>query len=119
MSNNALSAAGYVKALNDMFGVDVREDAVQDAMRELATYSELQFETLRGRYKRVGDAYILLAVENTVMHNGAWDRYIAHIKATETTIIAQSVVNKRLMKWLLRNGFKRTKNHKDWLIWRK
>lgn len=119
MNNNALSAAGYVKSINDMFGVDVREDAVHDAMRELATYRELHFETLRGWYKRVSDTYILLAVTNTVMHNGAWHRYIDHIKATETTIVAQSVINKRLMNWLLRNGFNRTKNHKDWLIWRK
>ena len=56
MTNNALSAAGYVKALNDMFGVNVREDDVKNAMRGLATYRELRFETLRGRYKRVGHA---------------------------------------------------------------
>lgn len=118
MGLGVVNAPGYAKALNDMFGVSVSESDIVEAMRELATYRELQFETLRGQYKIVHDAYILLAVENTVMHNGAWVRYIDHLKATQSTIIIQSVINKRLMGWLLRNGFNRTKKHKDWVIWR-
>lgn len=104
--------------LSDIFGIDIPVDHAAEALKELATYHDLQFETLRGQYKMVGDAYMLLAVENTQMHNGAWVRYIAHLKTTQHTIIAQSVVNKRLYKWLLRNGFSQTKKHKDWLIWR-
>lgn len=106
------------KALSDIFQIDITPDYAAEAMRELATYHELQFETLRGKYKLNGDSYILLAVENTQMHNGAWVRYIDYLKATYKTIVVQSVVNKRLLAWFLRNGFRVTKKHKDWVIWR-
>lgn len=105
------------KRLSEFFGIDIPPAHAAEAMRELATYRDLQFETLRGKYKMHGDAYILLAVENTQMHNGAWVRYIDHLKATQNTIIVQSVVNKRLLQWFLKNGFTRTKKHKDWVKW--
>ncbi len=105
--------------LSDIFGINIPVAHAAEAMQELATYHNLEFETLRGKYKMTGDAYILLAVENTQMNNGAWIRYIDHLKATQNTIIVQSVINKRLMGWLLRNGFARTKKHKDWVVWKK
>lgn len=106
------------KRLSDIFQIDISPEYAAEAMRELATYHDLEFETLRGKYKLNGDSYILLAVENTKMHNGAWVRYIDHLKATYKTIVVQSVVNKRLMVWLLNNNFVQTKKHKDWVIWR-
>lgn len=104
--------------LSDIFQIDITPEYAAEAMKELATYHDLQFETLRGKYKLSGDSYILLAVENTQMHNGAWARYIDHLKATQSTVVVQSVVNKRLYSWLIRNGFSRTKKHKDWVVWR-
>lgn len=106
------------KALSDIFGIQIAPADAADALKELQTYHDLNFETLRGKYKMHKDSYILLAVENTQPHNGAWVRYIDHLKATQSTIIVQSLVNKRLYGWFIRNGFKRTKKHKDWVIWR-
>lgn len=106
------------KLLSDISHVDISPERAAEAMKELATYHDLQFETLRGKYKLNGDSYILLAVENTQMHNGAWVRYIAYLKATYKTIVVQSVVNERLLVWFLNNNFVRTKRHKDWVIWR-
>lgn len=105
------------KTLSDIWGINIPVAHAAEALKELATYRDLEYETLRGKYKMHNDAYILLAVENTEMHNGAWVRYIEHLKATQSTIIVQSVVNKRLLKWFIRNGFNRTKKHKDWVIW--
>lgn len=107
------------KRLSDIFQIDITPEYAAEAMKELATYHDLEFETLRGKYKMNGDSYILLAVENTNMHNGAWVRYIDHLKATYKTVVVQSVVNKRLMVWLLNNSFVQTKKRKDWVIWRK
>lgn len=107
------------KRLSDIFQIDITPEYAAEAMKELATYHDLEFETLRGKYKLNGDSYILLAVENTQMHNGAWARYIDYLKATYKTVVVQSVVNKRLMVWLLNNNFVQTKKHKDWVIWRK
>jgi hypothetical protein len=104
--------------LSDIFGINISVDHAAKAMAELATYSDLQFETLEGKYKINGDCYILLSVINNQQHNGTWQRYIDHLKATQNTIIVQEVVNDRLMGWLLRNGFARTKKHKDWVIWK-
>lgn len=106
------------KRLSDIFQVDITPEYAAEAMKELATYHDLEFETLRGKYKLNGDSYILLAVENTQMHNGAWVRYIDYLKATYKTVVVQSVVNPRLLVWLSNNGFERTKKHKDWVIWR-
>lgn len=106
------------KALSDIFHIDVSPECADEAMTELAKYHDLQFETLRGKYKLNGDSYILLAIENTQMHNGAWARYIDYLKATYKTVVIQSVVNKRLLSWFLRNGFVVTKKHKDWAVWR-
>lgn len=115
-----MNPAAVANYLSTQFGMDVSEEMAAEAYKELMTYHDLQFETLRGKYKlsEKGDCYILLAVENTVMHNGAWNRYIDHLKATYKTVVVQSVVNKRLLGWLLRNGFSVTKKHKDWVIWR-
>lgn len=105
-------------ALHHMYGITVTPDEAEAAYKELGTYHELHFETLRGKYKLAGDCYVLLAVENTQMHNGAWVRYIDSLKATYPTIVVQSVVNKRLYGWFLRNGFKRTAKNKHNVIWR-
>lgn len=115
-----MNAATMAQYLSNEFGIDVTEDAAAQAYKELMTYHDLQFETLRGKYKlsEKGDCYILLAVENTQPHNGAWIRYIDCLKADYSSILVQSVVNKRLLEWFLRNGFARTKKHKDWVIWR-
>jgi hypothetical protein len=116
-----MDTAAAAKYLRDTFGMDISDDMAAEAYKELMTYQDLKFETLRGKYKlsEKGNCYILLAVENTKPHNGAWVRYIDDLKASYQTIVVQSVVNDRLMGWLLRNGFSRTKKHKDWAIWRK
>ena len=106
------------KRLSDIFGIDIPVDHAAKAMEELATYSDLQFETLEGKYKVNGDCYMLLSVINNQQHNGAWVRYIDYLKANYKTVVVQEVVNKRLMQWLLKNGFTTTKKHKDWVIWR-
>lgn len=107
------------QALQKLFGVTVTLDEVDDALYALATYKELNFETLVGKYKLLKpDTYVLLAVQNTVPHNGAWARYIDHLKETYNVIIVQSIFNKRLKKWLARNGFTVTKNNKDNMVWR-
>ena len=115
-----MQPAAIAKYLSEQFGMNITEEYAAEAYQELMTYRDLSFETLRGKYKlsEKGDCYILLAVENTQMHNGAWVRYITHLKATYKTIVVQSVVNPRLLQWFLRNGFSRTKKHKDWVIWR-
>ena len=115
-----MSPAAVANYLSDQFGINISEQMAVDVYKELMTYKDIEFETLRGKYKlsAKGDCYILLAVENTQMHNGAWRRYIDHLKATYGTVLVQSVVNPRLVQWLLRDGFVRTKKHKDWLIWR-
>jgi len=107
-----------VQRLSEIFGIDISEDHAAEALSELETYRDIKFETLRGKYKMSADVYILLAVNNTKMNNGAWVRYIDHLKETQNTVIIQSVVNKRLYKWLINNGFSQTKKHKDWVIWR-
>lgn len=106
------------KRLSDIFHIDIPVEHAAKALQELATYSDFEFETLEGKYKIKGDCYFLLSVINNDIGNGAWQRYVDHIKATHKTIVVQEVVNTRLMGWLLRNGFNRTKKHKDWVIWR-
>lgn len=108
------------QALQKLFGVTVTFDEVDDALYALATYKELNFETLVGKYKLLKpDTYVLLAVQNTVPHNGAWARYIDYLKENYNVIIVQSIFNKRLKKWLARNGFTVTKNNKDNMVWRR
>lgn len=108
------------QALQKLFGVTVTLDEIDDALYALATYKELNFETLVGKYKLLKpDTYVLLAVQNTVPHNGAWARYIDHLKENYNVIIVQSIFNKRLKKWLARNGFTVTKNNKDNMVWRR
>ena len=108
------------QALQKLFGVTVTLDEVDDALYALATYKELNFETLVGKYKLLKpDTYVLLAVQNTVPHNGAWARYIDYLKENYNVIIVQSIFNKRLKKWLARNGFTVTKNNKDNMVWRR
>ena len=108
------------QALQKLFGVTVTLDEVNDALYALATYKELNFETLVGKYKLLKpDTYVLLAVQNTAPHNGAWARYIDHLKENYNVIIVQSIFNKRLKKWLARNGFTVTKNNKDNMVWRR
>lgn len=106
------------KTLTNMLGIDITPEHTTEAINELQAYHDLGFETIRGKYKVIGDYYIILAVQNTVLHNGAWGRYIDCLKASYQTVMVQSVVNKRLYKWFLRDGFKRTKNDNDSLIWR-
>ena len=75
---------------------------------------------MRGKYKLLKpDTYVLLAVENTHPHNGAWSRYIAALKNKYNVIIVQSILNKRLKVWLIKNNFHVTKHNKDNMIWRK
>lgn len=108
------------QALQKLFGVTVTLDEVDDTLYALATYKELNFETLVGKYKLLKpDTYVLLAVQNTVPHNGAWARYIDYLKENYNVIIVQSIFNKRLKKWLARNGFTVTKNNKDNMVWRR
>nr|DAN39139.1 MAG TPA: hypothetical protein [Bacteriophage sp.] len=108
------------QALQKLFGVTVTLDEVDDALYALATYKELNFETLVGKYKLLKpDTYVLLAVQNTVPHNGAWARYIDYLKENYNVIVVQSIFNKRLKKWLARNGFTITKNNKDNMVWRR
>lgn len=108
------------QALQKLFGVTVTLDEVDDALYALAIYKELNFETLVGKYKLLKpDTYVLLAVQNTVPHNGAWARYIDYLKENYNVIIVQSIFNKRLKKWLARNGFTVTKNNKDNMVWRR
>lgn len=108
------------QALQKLFGVTVTLDEVDDALYALATYKELNFETLVRKYKLLKpDTYVLLAVQNTVPHNGAWARYIDHLKENYNVIIVQSIFNKRLKKWLARNGFTVTRNNKDNMVWRR
>ena len=106
------------RQIKEWWGIDVPLADVEKAFADLSEYQPLRFETLRGKYKVTKNAYVLLAVENTVMHNGAWVRYIDDLKANYETIVVQSVINRRLLAWFLRNGFERTKKHKDWVIWR-
>ena len=108
------------QALQKLFGVTVTLDEVDDALYALATYKELNFETLVGKYKLLKpDTYVLLAVQNLQPHNGAWARYIDYLKENYNVIIVQSIFNKRLKKWLARNGFTVTKNNKDNMVWRR
>ena len=108
------------QALQKLFGVTVTLDEVDDALYALATYKELNFETLVGKYKLLKpDTYVLLAVQNTVPHNGAWVRYIDNLKENYNVVIVQSIFNKRLKKWLARNGFTVTENNKDNMVWRR
>jgi hypothetical protein len=108
------------QALQKLFGVTVTLDEVDDALYALATYKELNFETLVGKYKLLKpDTYVLLAVQNTVPHNGAWARYVDYLKENYNVVIVQSIFNKRLKKWLARNGFTVTKNNKDNMVWRR
>lgn len=108
------------QSLEKLFGVTVTTEEIDDALYALATYNNLEFETLRGKYKLLKpDTYVLLAVENTQPHNGAWPRYIAALKSKYNVIIVQSIINKRLKKWLARNGFTITENNKDNMIWRR
>lgn len=108
------------QALQKLFGVTVTLDEVDDALYALATYKELNFETLVGKYKLLKpDTYVLLAVQNTVPHNGAWARYIDHLKENYNVVIVQSIFNKRLKKWLACNRFTVTKNNKDNMVWRR
>lgn len=108
------------QSLEKLFGVTVTTEEIDDAMHALATYNNLEFETLRGKYKLLKpDTYVLLAVENTRPHNGAWPRYIASLKSEYNVIIVQSILNKRLKVWLMNNGFRVTKRNKDNMVWRK
>ena len=108
------------QSLEKLFGVTVTTEEINDALYALATYNNLEFETLRGKYKLLKpDIYVLLAVENTQPHNGAWPRYIASLKSKYNVIIVQSILNKRLRIWLINNGFRVTKHDKDNMIWRK
>ena len=108
------------QSLEKLFGVTVTTEEIDDALYALATYNNLEFETLRGKYKLLKpDTYVLLAVENTQPHNGAWPRYIAALKNKYNVIIVQSILNKRLRIWLINNGFHVTKHNKDNMVWRK
>ncbi len=107
------------QTLTNMLGIEITPEHAAEAINELQAYHNLEFETLWGKYKVVGDCYIILAVHNTEPHNGAWGNYIDYLKANYNKVLVQSVVNKRLYKWFLRDGFRRTKNDKDSLIWRK
>ena len=108
------------QSFEKLFGVTVTIDEVDEALCELATYRELNFETLVGKYKLLKpDVYVLLAVQNLKPHNGAWVRYIDYLKQNYNVVIVQSILNKRLKKWLVRNGFIVTKGNKDNMIWRK
>lgn len=108
------------QSLEKLFGVTVTTEEIGDALYALATYNNLEFETLRGKYKLLKpDTYVLLAVENTQPHNGAWSRYIEALKRDYNVIIVQSILNKRLKVWLMNNGFRFTKHNKDNMIWRK
>lgn len=83
------------QSLEKLFGVTVTTEEIDDALYALATYNNLEFETLRGKYKLLKpDTYVLLAVENTQPHNGAWPRYIASLKSEYNVIIVQSILNK-------------------------
>ena len=89
------------QSLERLFGVSVTRGEVDDVLYALATYKELNFETLVGKYKLLKpDTYILLAVQNLEPHNGAWARYIANLKENYNTIIVQSILNRRLKRWL-------------------
>jgi len=118
MSQNKLSPDRAVALLNRM-GVSVTREVAEQAIETLGTYEEGRFETLQICYKIKGSTYILLAVQNNEMGNGAWQRYIDHLKANYQTIVVETIVNISLMQWFLRNGFTQTKKHKDWAIWRK
>lgn len=108
------------QCLEKLFGVKVTVDEVDEALYALATYKELNFETLVGKYKLLKpDTYVLLSVQNLKPHNGAWARYIDHLKQNYSVIIVQSILNRRLKKWLVRNGFTVTKGNKDNMVWRK
>lgn len=108
------------QSLEKLFGVTVTTEEIDDALYALATYNNLEFETLRGKYKLLKpDTYVLLAVENTQPHNGAWPRYVASLKNKYNVIIVQSILNKRLKVWLINNDFHVTKHNKDNMIWRK
>ena len=105
------------QCLEKLFGVKVSIDEVDEALYALATYRELKFETLVGKYKLLKpDTYVLLAVQNLKPHNGAWVRYIDHLKKNYNVVIVQSILNKRLKKWLVRNGFTITKGNKDNMV---
>lgn len=106
------------KRLSELFGREISESFAAEALAELEAYDDLQFETLEGKYKLNGDCYILLSVINNEMGNGAWSRYIDHLKASYKTIVVQEVVNKRLYVWFLRNGFKKTRKHKNWVVYK-
>lgn len=112
-----MTPAQAAERLSKTFGIEISESFAAEALNKLATYSDLQFETLEGKFKVKGDCYTLLSVINNDIGNGAWSRYIDQLKQTYKTIVVQSVVNKRLYYWFLRNGFKQTKKHKDWVIW--
>lgn len=108
------------QSLEKLFGVKVTTDEVDDALYALATYKELNFETLVGKYKLLKpDTYVLLSVQNLEPHNGAWARYVDHLKENYSTIIIQSILNSSLKRWLARNGFTQTKRNKDNMVWRK
>jgi len=119
MSQNTLTPDRAVELLKRQFHIDVSRETAEEAIAKLGEYEEGTFETLQLCYKRKGSTYILLAVQNHVMHNGAWQRYIDHLKANYDTIVVETIVNISLMQWFLRNGFTQTKKHKDWAIWRK
>lgn len=122
LTSNIDSAKAEVlrQSLEKLFGVTVTTEEIDDALYALATYNNLEFETLRGKYKLLKpDTYVLLAVENTQPHNGAWPRYIAALKNKYNVIIVQSILNKRLRIWLINNGFRVTKHNKDNMVWRK
>lgn len=114
-----MTTAVATQRLKDVFGLDVDEARVIEALEALDTYTDFRYETLCGAHKINYDQYILLSVENTHPGNGAWQRYIDHLKSNYQTIVVQEVANKGLLQWFLRNGFERTKKHKCWVIWRK
>ena len=114
----SMTPQAAANALYNIFGIRVTPEMAKDALKELHEYNNLNFETLIGKYKVVRDTYILLAVENTEMHNGAWSRYITYLKANYRSVIVQAVMNKRLRGWLIRNGFKSTRRDRDSFIWR-
>lgn len=115
----SMTPQAAANALYNVFGITVTPEMAGDALKELHEYNNLNFETLWGKYKVVRDTYILLAVKNTEMHNGAWQRYVDHLKTNYRSIIVQAVMNRRLRGWLVRNDFKSTRHDRDSFIWSK
>ena len=103
-----------VKTLSDIFGVEISLELATEALAELDTYEDLEYGTLRGKYKLNPSSTVIsiLAIENTKMNNGDFAKYVSKIKSEYSAVIFIEVINDRLVGWLRRNGFNQTKKNK-------